>query len=66
MAYRRRMKQTHTWLVEVYDHGKNELLLSRLAVGMASAKAAADWVAEYLDLEGYEFEARIEVNLHDE
>ena len=55
MAYRRRMKQTHTWLIEVYDHGKDELLFARLAVGMASAKAAADWVAEYLDLEGYEF-----------
>lgn len=60
------MKKTHTWLVEVYDHDKDELIFSRLAAGLKSAKAAADWAAEYLDLEAFELEARIEVNLHHE
>lgn len=66
VAYRRRMKQTHTWRVDVYDHEKDELVIARRVSGLSSAKEAADWVAEYLDLEGFTLEARIEVNLHDE
>lgn len=66
MAYRRVMNKTRTWLVDVYDHEKDELIIARRISGLASARAAADWMAEYLDLEGFMFEARIEVNLHDE
>lgn len=66
MAYRRRMKQAYTWRVDVWNNETRELIMTRMAWGLASAREAADWIAAYLDLEGFAFEARIEVNLHDE
>lgn len=66
MPYRGSMAQTYTWRVDVWDNETRELVMTRMAWRKATAREAADWIAEYLDLEAFGFEARIEVNLHDE